>query len=53
MHSVDGEHCLGWEMSLNDSDSINYRLTADRTTQIYSITSYVVIVDRSLASFDQ
>lgn len=39
-----------WDTKLNNANSITYNLTVDRTTQISFFVSYILVVDRTLAS---
>jgi hypothetical protein len=48
-HAINGEHTFYWTSSLRTANSINYNISADRTTQIYSFTSYILVVDRTNA----
>lgn len=47
--SVNGEHIFFWDTKLRSATSINYNITVDRTTRMYSIVSYILVVDRTSA----
>lgn len=48
-HSVNGEHIFYWDTKLKTATQITYNLTADRTTHIFDLTSYILVVDRTNA----
>lgn len=48
-HSVNGEHMFYWDTKLRNANSITYNLTADRTTHIFELVSYILVVDRTNA----
>lgn len=47
--SVNGEHIFFWDTKLRSATSINYNITVDRTTRLYNIVSYILVVDRTSA----
>jgi hypothetical protein len=47
--SITGEHVFYWDTKLRNANSINYNITADRATRIYSLVSYILVIDRTSA----
>ena len=47
--TVSGEHTALWTTKIKDENSIDYELVVKHTTRVTSITSYILIVDRTSA----
>lgn len=47
--TVAGEHTALWTTKIRDANSIDYELVVKHTTRVTSITSYILIVDRTSA----
>ena len=45
--TVNGEFTVFWTIAIKDANSITYDLTVKHTTRVSSITSYILIVDRT------
>ena len=48
--SINGEHSVFWSTKLRNATTIDYELNVDRTTHVFEIVSYILIVDRTSVS---